>query len=231
LIVGGSPCIDVPEEDWREIEETLGLEQPNNEVRKSIAFHVRKHLFSAEEFNFHRQRPGSQQKWITRIRNKTQRLIDVLDWDASADESEDAHAQMYAVYDLLERKEQKNLLAMLKGLLASADNMLGQIPKGKSGPDPDAFSWGLVFDLACLYQWATNERPKITYNADGPPDIEYGPEGKVGMYESQFLNFVAAVFAVFAPDRAKGNIPLGKHVARVLNMWRRYTHQKDKTPD
>ena len=60
----GSPCIDVPEEDWREIEETLGLREPNSEVRNSLALHVSKHLFSLE-FDFPKQRASSQKKWIT----------------------------------------------------------------------------------------------------------------------------------------------------------------------
>jgi hypothetical protein len=227
----GSPCIDVPEEDWREIEETLGLREPNSEVRNSLALHVSKHLFSLE-FDFPKQRASSQKKWITRIRKKAQALVDVIDWAASEDESADGYAQMYAVYDLFGCKEkQENLAAALKGLLASADNMLGQIPKGKGGADRDAFSWELVFDLAILYEWATNKRPTITYNPFGLPGVNYGKDEDVGMYESPFLDFVVAVFAVFAPDRAKGNIALGKHIERVLRMWHRSRRHKDKTPD
>jgi hypothetical protein len=222
----GSPCIEVPEEDWRKIEATLGLEEPNNEVRKSIALYVSKHLLSAE-LDFPKQRASSQKKWIGRIRNKTQDLINVLDWEASEDEGEDGYAQMYAVYDLLEKDRQENLLALLKELLAKADDMLLRVPKGKAGPDADSFSWGLVLDLAFLYQWATNKPPTITYNP--LPDINHGEEDDAGRYESRFLDFVAAVFAVFAPDRAKGNIALGKHIERVLKVWRRCTRQKDKT--
>jgi hypothetical protein len=110
-----SPCIDVPEEDWREIEETLGLEEPNNEVRKSIALHVSKHLLSTE-LGFPKQRASSQKKWVSRIRDKAHRLINVLDWNASEDESDDAYNQMYAVYDLLSQSEQASLLASLKEL-------------------------------------------------------------------------------------------------------------------
>jgi hypothetical protein len=145
-----SPCIEATEEDWREIEATLGLDEPNNEVRKSIALHVSKYL---SEWDFPKQRASSQKKWIARIRNKTQHLIDVLDWEASADESEDGYAQMYAVYDLLsQRKEQENLLAILNGLTAKADDMLSQILKGRPGADRDDFYWGLVFDFAFLYE-------------------------------------------------------------------------------
>jgi hypothetical protein len=224
----GSPCIEVPEEDWREIEATLGLEEPNNEVRKSIALHVSKHLLSAE-LGFPKQRANLQKKWIGRIRNKTRHLINALDWEASEDESKDGYAQMYAVYDLLEKDRQENILALLKELLAKADDMLLRVPKGRAGPDPDYFSWGLVLDLAFLYEWVTNKPPTITYNP--LPDIDYGEEDDAGLYESGFLDFVAAVFAVFAPDRAKGNIALGKHIERVLKVWRRYTHRKDKTSD
>ena len=165
------------------------------------------------------------------IRKKAQALVDVIDWAASEDESEDGYAQMYAVYDLLERKEQENLLTVLKGLLVKAEDMLGQIRKGRGGPDRDLFSWGLVFDLAFLYKWATNKRPTITYNPFGLPGVSYGKDEDVGMYESPFLDFVVAVFAVFAPDRAKGNIALGKHIERVLRMWRGSRRHKDKTPD
>jgi len=225
-----SPCIDVPEEDWREIEATLGFEEPNNELRKSIALHVRKHLLWAE-LGFPKQRAGSQKKWITRIRNRAEGLINVLDWGANDDEDEDAYAQMYAVYDLLLRKkEQTDLLANLKELVTKADNMLAHIPKAKAGPDHDEFSWGLVFDLAFLYEWATKKSPTITYNPYGLPDIDYGEDDEVGAYESRFLDFVAAVFAVFAPNRAKGNIALGKHIERVLRAWRRHRRCQGQNP-
>ena len=91
------------------------------------------------------------------------------------------------------------------------------------------FSWELVFDLAFLYEWATKKSPTITYNPYGLPDIDYGEDDEVGTYESPFFDFVASVFAVFAPDRAKGNIALGKHIERVLKLRRRPTRPKDKT--
>jgi hypothetical protein len=223
-----SPCIEVSEEDWREIEATLGLEEPSNEVRISVASHTRRHLFSAE-LDFPKQRASSQKKWITRIRDKTQHLINVIDWRANEDETEDGYAQMYAIYDLLpEKEEREDLLAVLKELVAKADGMLVRVSKGRPGPDRDDFSWGLVFDLAFLYEWATNKRPTITYNPYGLSDICYGKDDNVGMYEGPFLDFVAAVFAVFAPDRAKGNIALGKHVERVLNVWRRHRGLRTK---
>jgi len=220
------PCIELPEERWRELEATLGLEEPNNEVRKSIALHVSKHLFSAE-LGFPKQRPGPQKKWITRIRKKAQDLTDVLDWGASDDESDDAWNQMYAAYDLLPRNEQENLLALLRGMLAQADNILARLPKDKGGASANDFAWGLVFDLAFLYEWATKQQPTITYNNYGHLDSDYSEDGNVANYESPFLDFVATVLRVFAPDRAKGNLALGKHVQRVLKEWRRRRGCKD----
>jgi hypothetical protein len=178
-----SPCIAVQEEDWREIEATLGSEEPNNEVRKSIALHVRKRLLWAE-LGFPKQRAGSQKKWITRIRDKAEGLINALDWGANEDEGEDGYAQMCAVYELLlGKEEQENLLDKLKELLAKAHNALVHTPKGKAGPDRDDFSWGLVFDLAFLYEWATKIRQTITYNPYDLSDIDYGENDEVGSYE------------------------------------------------
>jgi hypothetical protein len=71
--------------------------------------------------------------------------------------------------------------------------MLARLEKGKSGRDPDEFVWGLIYDLACLYKWATNKRPTITYNPYGLPGVDYGPDDEVGIYESPFLDFVSAV--------------------------------------
>jgi hypothetical protein len=226
------PCIELPEEEWRELEETLGFTEPNLAIRRDIARYVERHLFQAE-LNIPKQRPGAQKKWLTRIRKKAQDLTDALDWGASEDEGDDGWAQMYAVYDLvLSRREQENLLASLKELRTKADNMLARLPQGKPGKDADDFLWGLVFDLAFFYEWATKQRPTITYNDYGPRNIEYTEDGNVGIYESPFLDFVAAVLRRFAPDRAKGNIALGKHVERVLKVWRRHRVLRTKSrPD
>jgi hypothetical protein len=158
-------------------------------------------------------------------------VIDVLDWEASEDESDDGYNQVYAVYDLLSRNQQENLLVRLRELDTKAETVLARLPKGKSGRDLDEFSWALVFDLAFLYEQATKRRPTITYNDYGDPDIGYAADGNVGVYEGPFLKFVAAVFCVFFPDRAKGNMALGKHIERVLKVWRRVGHPKDKTAD
>ena len=222
------PSIDLPEEQWRELEATLGITAPNLAIRREIARYVRRHLISAQ-MDFPKQRTGAQKKWITRIREKTQHLIDVLDWEASGDETDEGYNQLYAVYDLMSRDEQESLLAPLKQLRTKAENMLARLPKGKGGRDNDEFAWGLVFDLAFLYQAATTRPPTITYNDYGPPDAEYTAEGNVGIYEGPFLEFVAAVFRVFAPDRAKRNMALGKHIERVLKVYRRHAHPKDKT--
>jgi hypothetical protein len=221
------PQIELPEEEWRELEETLGVTEPNLQIRRDIARYVRHRLFWAQ-LDLPKQRAKSQKAWISRIRKKAQDLTDVLDWQANEDESDDGWNQMYAVYDLLlSKREQEQLLARLKKLLTRAENMLAQLPRGKPGKDADDFLWGLVFDLAFLYEWATKQRPTITYNDYGPPEIAYGEDGNVGCYQSPFLDFVAAALRIFAPDRAKGNIALGKHVERVLKVWRRHRRFKD----
>ena len=109
--------------------------------------------------------------------------------------------------------------------------MIAQLPRGKSGRDADGFSWRLVFDLAILYEHLTQKQPTITYNDYGGPDRVYTEDGNVGVYEGPFLEFVSVVYRVFAPDRAKGNIALGKHIERVLKVWRRHFHPVDKTTD
>jgi hypothetical protein len=222
------PSIELPEEQWRELEAKLGITEPNLAMRREIARYVGRHLISAQ-MDFPKQRANAQKKWITRIQKKTQELIDVLDWNASEDESDDAYNQMYAVYDLLSQSEQANLLAPLKELHTKAENLLARLPKGKSGRDPDEFSWALVFDLAFLYEAATKKRPTITYNDYGPPDATYTADGNVAIYEGPFLEFVGTVFRVFAPGREKGNMALGKHIGRVLKVYRRLAHPKDKT--
>jgi hypothetical protein len=224
------PCIELPEERWRELEATLGLTEPNLQVRRDIARYVERHLCWAE-FDIPKQRPGTHKRWVTRVRKKAQHLTDVLDWAASEDETDNGYAQMHAVDDLLPRTEQGQLLVSLKQLVAKADKILVGLPQGKGGRDADEFAWGLVFDLAFLYEWATKKQPTITYNDYGPPDIEYTVDGNVGIYEGPFLEFVTAVLATFAPDRAKGNLALGKHVERVLKVWRRRAHPKDKIGD
>jgi hypothetical protein len=225
------PSIELPEEEWRELEATLGVTEPNLDVRKEIACYVRRNLLSVR-MDFPKHRTSAQKIWITCIQKKTQQLIDVLDWDASADESDDAYNQMYAVYDLLSASAQNSLLASLKELRNKAENTLARLPKGKSGRDRDEFSWALVFDLAFLYAEVTNKLPTITYNEYGDPDIDdYAEDGNVGIYQGPFLEFVAAVFRVFAPHRAKGNLALGKHIERVLKVWRRLPRPKDKTVD
>ena len=223
------PCIELPEEEWREIEATLGLNEPKNEVRKSIASRVSHHLFWAE-LDLPKQRVPAQKKWIGRVQKMTRQLIDILDWEASEDESDDGWAQMYAVYDLLpSRSEQEDLLISLKELRNKAENMLARLPQGKFGRERDEFAWGLVFDLAFLYEWATKKQPTIAYNDYGRPETELTEDGNVGVYESPFLDFVTAVLRTFAPDRAKENMALGKHVQRVLIVWRRRRGIKDKT--
>jgi hypothetical protein len=224
------PSIELPEEEWLELEATLGITEPNLQIRRDIARYVRRHLVWAQ-MDFPKQRAHAQKKWIARIQKKTQALIDVLDWNASADESDDGYNQMYAVYDLLPRSEQKDLLSSLRDLRTKGENMLARLPKGRSGRDSDEFAWALVFDLAVLYEDVTKKAPTITYNDYGPLYKEYTEDGNVGIYESPFLEFVAAVFDVFAPDRVKGNLALGKHIQRVLKVWRRRTHRKDKTPN
>lgn len=223
------PSIELPEEQWRELEATLGLSEPNLSVRREIARYVAHHLGWAD-VNFPKQRVKAQRKWINRIEKKAAQLIEVLDWDASEDESDAGYNQMYAVWDLLSsRAEQKKLLDQLRNLHANAEGMLARLPKGKSGPDTDDFLKGLIFDLAFVYNSATKKPPTITYNDYGPPLIEYTADGNVGIYEGCFLDFIAAVLRVFSPDRAKDNSALGKRIQRVLKVWRRHSGLKDKT--
>jgi hypothetical protein len=136
---------------------------------------------------------------------------------------------MYAVYDLLSQGEQKKLLALLTELGSRAENMLSRLPTAKGGRDIDEFAWSFVFDLAFVYEAVTKKRPTITYNDYGPSDAEHTSSGNVGIYQGHFFEFVAAAFRVFAPDRAKENSALGKHIERVLRVWRRRRGLKDKT--
>jgi hypothetical protein len=213
--------IGLPEKAWREIEATLGMKEPNLAVRGDIARYVYRHLSDAQ-FGPPPLRRSVQRKWITRIRANAQRLVTDLDWEAIEDESDDAWAQMLAAHDLLGADEAKMLLPLLKEVLARADKLLARLPRDKGGKLADPFAWGLVYDLACFYEWATERRPTITYNDYGNKDGDHNEDGNAGRYESPFLDFVAAVLRVFAPDRAKENIALGKHLERVLKVWRRH---------
>jgi hypothetical protein len=222
-----SPCIEVPEE-WRRIEETLGLTEPNNEVRKSIARYVDHHLFVAE-LALPNPRNKAKREWITKIRTAAESLTQNLDWKAVDDESDDAWAQMYMVHELLPPDEQRRLLPILKKLISDADKTLAEIPPDKGGRSPNLFYRDLILDLAFVYEWATGQRPTCSYNDYGDGSCHFGVDGNVAIYEGAFLDFVATVLRVFAPAPAKKNMALGKQVQRVLEVWRRLRGFKDRT--
>jgi hypothetical protein len=183
--------------------------------------YVHHHLFQSE-LDLPVPRNAKLRKWIARIDDSTERLAEDLDWAAVNDESDDSWAQMYVVHELLSPDEQKRLVALLKELICRADRLLSRYPKDKGGNVADPFAWDLVFDLAFIYEWATGKLPGVTYNdyGDGSGFCD-NEDGNVAIYESAFLDFVATVLDVFAPDRAKPNMALGKHVQRVLRVWRK----------
>jgi hypothetical protein len=65
------PSIELPEEQWRDLEATLGIAEPNLPIRREIAGTVRRHL-AAVQMDFPKRRTNAQKKWITRIQRKTQ---------------------------------------------------------------------------------------------------------------------------------------------------------------
>src|SRR5262249_51953893 len=157
-----------------------GVTEPNLSARREIARCVEHSLFLLGK-GFPRQRTSLQKKVIDRIHKNTRRLIDVLDWNSNEDESDEGYNQMYAVYDLLTRGEQKKLLALLTKLGSRAENILARLPKPKGGRDIDEFAWSFVVGLAYAYEAVTKKQPTITYNDYGPPDAEHTPGGNVGI--------------------------------------------------
>jgi hypothetical protein len=210
------PIIELPEEAWQEIEATLGFKVPNAAVRRDVARYVTRHLLDVPQV-----RPAHVQRWIKRIEEHAQALLNDLDWapdgNASEDLLMDAWARTFAVHDLLGSSDQDNLRASLKTLLAAAPKALARIPPDKGGQLADEFAWGIVSDLADLYEWATNRKPTVTYNDYLDPP----------MYESPFLDFVNAILLHLAPNRTKTNLALGKLIQRVLNIRRRERRTKD----
>ena len=68
------PCIEVPEQRWREIEAGIGLQEPNLDLRCRIAECVE--LYYAPEENWLPSfRPKDVRPWLDRIRKDTNQLL------------------------------------------------------------------------------------------------------------------------------------------------------------
>jgi hypothetical protein len=214
------PIIELAEGAWREIETTLGFKAPNPAVRRDIARYVARHLFDAQ---FPQVRPAHLRRWVKRIEQHAQALLNDLDWapedwdEASEEIRMDAWARTFAVHDLLGSSEQDKLRASLKTLLAAVPEALARIGPDRGGQLADEFAWGVVYDLAILYEWATKKRPTITYDSYHDPEIYKGP----------FLDFVDTVLRYLAPNFPRGNLALGKLIQRVLNIRHRERRTKD----
>ncbi len=214
----GEPVIDLPEDAWRCIEATLGVEKPNPDLRIRVANYVEMYLYSPNA-DIPQPRLGRVRKWIKRIRAAAKRLLGDLEFpDDETEDRDPTWARAHAVSLLMRPREREQLVSSLSGLVAGADEVLAALPRDRGGRQRDWPFYGLICALASAYEIATGRRPTITF-----VDLNGG-------YRGHFFDFVNAVLQHLAPQYDKGNQALGKSIQLALQFWHRQRGEvMDKT--
>ena len=211
----GPPIIDLPEEAWREIEATLGLEKPDAGLRRRVARYVSMYLYSPEA-DIPQLRPGDMRKRFKQIQTRAKALRDALELEGDEHgTSKDAWAKAAAIWSLLTERQRKALSSSLSALVTEADEALRMLPQDKGGRQRDWLFYSLICALASAYEIATDRRPTITLDPDGE-------------YRGPFFDFVYAVLHHFAPQKDRTDLALGKTIQRALKYWR---HQRGEVMD
>ncbi len=200
----GPPIINLPEEAWREIEATLGLEKPDAGLRTRVARYVSMYLDSPEA-DIPQPRPGHMRKRLKQIRDRAKALRDALELEGD----EHSWTKAVAIWSLLIERKRKSLLSSLSALVTEADEALRTLPPDKGGRQRDWPFYGLIWALASAYEIATDRRPTITF-----VDLNGG-------YQGPFFDFVYAVLHHLAPQENKTDLALGKTIQRALQFWHR----------
>lgn len=211
------PCIEVPEERWREIEVGIGLQEPNLELRCRIAECVELY-YAPEETWLPSFRPKDLRPWLERIRKDTIQLLQhlAIQEDANLSESE-RWGRAAVVFDLMPQKDRAELCAVLSKLVASADAALQSLPHDPGGPLRDWRLFGLIGALATAYVDETGKAPGVSQTPPG--------KGKSRRYSGPFFRLVEAVFAGIVPQidptfqPPKSSQAVGKTIQRALEYW------------
>ena len=221
------PSLDLPEETWRQIESTLGLEKPDPDLRSRIARYVSIYLTDPMA-QLPYIRPGPLQKWFEHIRASAEHLRSGLEYPSydytdtidrpkdrqGAEAHDDAWAQAYVILALTAGIDQDVLLSNLSDLITKAERALDSLPPDKGGRLPDYNFLGLIYALLSAYEIATDRQPTVSYEVDRKVGGESRP------YFSPFLDFADIVIQNLAPEYTKGNQALGKAAQRVLVVWK-----------
>ncbi len=202
-------AIERPEEDWRRIEASIGLENPEPWFRVRLENYVLNNIDSLDS-HIPDVRPKDMTKAFKNIQENAELLLNNIAWEQNPeDQSLDAWAQMLAVFDLMLPSERNALIKSLRQLISKAGKRIEAIPPDKGGRLSNTILIGLVYSLAHLYLNTTGNPPIITYNAhrDEP-------------YTGPFFDFVATVISVFSLNLFYSNQGLGGTIKRTLDLWR-----------
>ncbi len=173
------PCIELPEERWREIEAGIGLQEPNLELRCRIAQCVELY-YAPEETCVPSLRPNELRPWLNRIRRDAAQLVERLTIQEDADPTGSVDwGRAAVVFALIDHKERAKLCATLSNLVASADASLQSLPHDTGGPLRDWRLFGLIGGLATAYLDETGKAPGVSFTPPG--------KGKPRRYSGPFF--------------------------------------------
>ena len=208
------PSLPLPEEVWRRIERTLGLDEPDYGMRSRISRYVELHPLDPRA-NLPQVQVGELRKQLKRMRDDAARLrSDIEPPKGSSDEesSDEEWAQYYAQELVHNRAERADFLLHLSRLIAGVDEALLIAISGK-WPPGERYK-NLIHALAAAYRIATNEEPTLSLNEGKSPEEKYS---------GKFFNFVVSVLDAVGDRYAKphNNQALGQRINRALKIQRR----------
>ena len=204
------PSLPLSEEAWRDIEDTLGLDEPDVGLRCRIARYV-DIFFLGLTANLPRVRVGLLRKRLKLIQKNAARLLS--DFEISSEDRDEEWALFCALELIQDRAQHKALRLSLSELIAKADEELHLLPQG--GRPPDERYPNLILALAAVYRIARNKEPTISfYDDDDDPDLL--------RYRSKFCDFVVSVLDAIGDEMAKpqNNQALGQRINRALRVGR-----------
>ena len=123
----------VSEEAWREIERTLGMPEPDHELRNQLTEKVL-------EFGLHYPdiaalKPALLRKWFKSVSANCQKLIDDLAEPEGCDE--EAATRMAVLCSTIKWDAREKLLSDIRGLKRFADQKAKTLPRGGGRPADD----------------------------------------------------------------------------------------------
>lgn len=235
------PCIEVPEERWREIEASIGIQEPNHPFRRCLAHRIDLALDPYSHRSFGQvggPRIANVKKRISKLNKDAQRLAETLSKLHHDAESGDKNADM-ALYltvqcwgELIHKdypdlwralapedclsgfpeEWEKLALSTVLGLVEASEIAPLSLPESKGGAPVSARRDEVICALALVYRDETGKKPSVTWR-----DCDQ-------QYSGRFLKFLHACFRAFVPQYAKKkdqvlgkeNSAFGKSVQRAL---------------